>query len=81
MNNNRGLDIIIPVNIDANWFDIKEIESDILYQYKEYGFTRFGFCLPAAGWRRVGYPPLALPKCKHCPLLRQGVGNFCEPIT
>ena len=57
MDKRNGLDVVIPVNIDANWLTKAEITEAILNQYTNYGFTRFMLSVPIGGWRSIGYPP------------------------
>ncbi len=50
-------DIIIPVNIDANFLSADDTIRDIREQFDAYGFRRYALCFPIGGWRSVGYPP------------------------
>ncbi|MCQ2735336.1 MAG: hypothetical protein MJ212_05255, partial [Alphaproteobacteria bacterium] len=54
----KELDIIIPISIDIDSPDYNEIMETILFQNKEYGFTRFALSGPSGGFRSKGYPPL-----------------------
>ena len=51
------LDIIIPVSLDLDWPETDTIVREILWQYENYGFTRFALACPCGGWRSIGYPP------------------------
>ena len=51
------LDMLIPISLDIDWPESKNVISDIIEQHEKFGFTRFMLCCPGAGWRGIGYPP------------------------
>ncbi len=55
-NDEKELDIIVPICIDLNWLTKEEIIQEILKHYKSYGFSRFALASPSVGYRSTGYP-------------------------
>lgn len=53
----NALDVIIPVSIELDWPTKESVIQTILYEHKQYGFTRFALAGPCGGWRSAGYPP------------------------
>ena len=52
----KGLDIIIPVDMDFKGRTTDEVVEEILGQHREFGFTRFMLFGPSKTYRRLGYP-------------------------
>ena len=54
-----GLDLIIPVTLEADWIPAESVAESILEQNRRFGFTKFALAMPCKGWRGVSYPPPA----------------------
>ncbi len=54
--NQEGLDIIIPISLDAGRSDVERIESEILELKENFGFKKFALFGPGKGCRSTHYP-------------------------
>ncbi len=54
---NKEIDIIIPVSLEADGATVENTVASILEQHRLFGFAKFALAMPSKGWRSISYPP------------------------
>lgn len=56
MNENKKLEVIVPICIDLDWVTVQDVIRSIREQHDQYGLHRFMLCCPGGGHRKLGFP-------------------------